>query len=96
MGLKAGIRNNPNGRPKGSQNKVTTELKEKVLMFIDNNFDQLQADFNTVDAKDRLIIMERLLKYAIPTKIEQEVIKDEDDIPSINISIAGIDMKLND
>lgn len=95
MGLKAGIRNNPNGRPKGTPNKVTSELKEKVLMFIDNNFDQLQIDFNTVDPKDRLIIIEKLLKYAIPTKVEQEVIK-EDDTPSINISIAGKEMNLAD
>lgn len=89
MAQKKGQTGNPNGRPKGTPNKVTAEMKEKIQLFVESNFETIQKDFDNVDAKDRLIIFERLLKYVIPTKIEQENIIPEEQLQQINISIAG-------
>ncbi len=89
MGQKKGQTGNPNGRPKGTPNKVTAEMKEKIQLFVESNFETIQKDFDNVDAKDRLIIFERLLKYVIPTKIEQENVKPDESPEQINIIIDG-------
>ena len=89
MAQKKGQTGNPNGRPKGTPNKVTAEMKEKIQLFVESNFETIQKDFDNVDAKDRLIIFERLLKYVIPTKIEQENVKPDESPEQINIIIDG-------
>ncbi len=89
MAQKKGQTGNPSGRPKGTPNKVTAEMKEKIQLFVESNFETIQKDFDNVDAKDRLIIFERLLKYVIPTKIEQENVKPDESPEQINIIIDG-------
>ena len=61
-----GKTNNPNGRPKGIPNKVTTELKEWIQQLIDGNRDKFETDLKQLDPKDRLMIIERLMQYVIP------------------------------
>jgi len=77
------------GRKKGVNNKVTALMKEKIQLFVESNFETIQKDFDNVDAKDRLIIFERLLKYVIPAKVEQENIMPEEQTEQINIIIDG-------
>jgi hypothetical protein len=93
MAQRKGQTGNPNGRPKGTPNKVSAEMKEKIQLFIANNFDTIQEDFNNVDPKDRLIIFERLLKYVIPAKVEQEQkTPEQPDIISITIDGKNVDL----
>jgi hypothetical protein len=96
MGQKKGQTGNPNGRPKGKPNKVTAEMKEKIQLFIASNFETIQKDYETVDPKDRLIIFERLLKYVIPAKVEQENIKTDEFPEQIKIIIDGKRVDLSD
>ena len=77
------------GRKKGSQNKVSAEMKEKVQMFIENNFDQIQADFKALAPRERVTLYERLLKYVIPTKIESEINDVRETSQAVNITIDG-------
>lgn len=83
-----GHTNNPNGRPLGVQNKVTTSLKDRVNLLIENNFDKLQADLNTVEPKDRLNIMLKLMEYVLPKQKETK-------IDFSNLSDAEIDELIN-
>lgn len=55
------------GRPKGIPNKVTADLREWIFNFIDANREQLQKDWEALEPKDRVILFEKLLKYALPT-----------------------------
>lgn len=55
------------GRPKGTPNKITTELREWISNFIDNNRERIQQDWETLEPKDRIVLFEKLLKYALPT-----------------------------
>jgi hypothetical protein len=68
---------NPNGRPKGSPNKVTTLMKETMYEIFMNNKDKIQQDLNDVEAKDRLNFLAKLFPYFMPTltasKIEKTV-----------------------
>jgi hypothetical protein len=95
MAQKKGQTGNPNGRPKGTPNKTTAEMKETIQLFIELNFEQIQKDFAILEPRERVTLYERMLKYVIPSKVEQEIINIEDDKPSINISIGGKDLSLN-
>jgi len=55
------------GRPKGKPNKITGDLREWISNFIDNNREQIQADWLVLEPRDRIILFEKLLKYALPT-----------------------------
>jgi hypothetical protein len=70
-----GHTNNPNGRPVGSPNKTTTEIKSLITDFVGRNINTLQTDFEALDPKDRLAFFEKLLGYAIPK--QREAIADE-------------------
>ncbi len=58
---------NLNGRPKGSNNKTTTELRERFNLLIENNFDKLQKDIDLLEPKDRIKTLLELAKFVIPT-----------------------------
>lgn len=62
-----GITNNPNGRPKGIPNKVTTDLRQWITSFIEDNLEQIQHDWETLEPRDRIVLFEKLLKYSLPT-----------------------------
>jgi hypothetical protein len=67
-----GKTNNPNGRPKGAPNKVTSTIRNWIVELINNNRDKLQEDLMQLDAKERLLMIEKLLPYIMP-KAEKAV-----------------------
>lgn len=58
------------GRQKGTPNKVTKDVRDNIRTFIEYNIPTLQEDFNQLEAKERILIIERLLKYVIPAKVD--------------------------
>lgn len=54
------------GRKRGTPNKVTGTLKEFVANLIDQNRGQMERDLKTLNPKDRLFILERLMQYVLP------------------------------
>jgi len=66
MGLKQGMTNNPAGRPKGSENKTTREMRSLITDFLSNNWEAIQDDFDSLTPKDRLTFYEKLLQYGLP------------------------------
>jgi len=53
------------GRQAGSLNKKTLELKAWVKNLLETNQQQIEADLQALEAKDRVQMFERLLKYVI-------------------------------
>lgn len=67
MGLKKGQTNNPNGRPAGTKNKVNNETKNWIKEIIDGSREQFLIDLKSVDPEKRLLIIEKLMKYVVPS-----------------------------
>jgi hypothetical protein len=61
-----GKTNNPNGRPKGSPNKITTDIRTWIQSLINNNRELFETDLKAVESKQRLYIMEKLLSFVVP------------------------------
>lgn len=66
MGLKKGYTNNPKGRPRGSKNRSNTTFKQFLTGLIDGRRDQIEADLDSLQPRDRLMMIERLMAYCYP------------------------------
>lgn len=69
---------NPAGRPKGTPNKINADLRQTVHSFLQKNMTALQSNFDQLEARDKLLFVEKLLKYTLPTlqAIDQNVTLD--------------------
>lgn len=66
MAQKKGKTGNPNGRPKGTPNKTTAEIKSFIVKIIGDNFPSISEDFKQLEPQKRLAMWEKLLSYVIP------------------------------
>lgn len=66
MGSRAGISNNPKGRPPGVLSKASKELRVNITRFLEDNFEQVEKEFKTLSAKDKLAFYKDLLQYCLP------------------------------
>jgi hypothetical protein len=80
MSLPKGRTNNPYGRPRGSINKANILIREKLGNYLEQNLEKLLLSLDETSPKERLIMTEKLLKFAIPSRVEQvDAVKYEDD-----------------
>ncbi|GAB4020237.1 hypothetical protein GCM10028808_60710 [Spirosoma migulaei] len=54
------------GRKRGKKNKATEDLRKSISDLIDHNWPSLQNDLEHLDAKDRLLFMEKMMAYILP------------------------------
>jgi hypothetical protein len=66
MGLPKGTTNNKNGRPKGTPNRSTKELKQFVFNLLEQNQETIERDFNEATPSKRLQYFIQLLGYVLP------------------------------
>jgi len=57
---------NKEGRPKGSKNKLTYDLREKINDFLNDNIDKVVNDFNQLEPKDKIKFYIDFLQFVIP------------------------------
>ena len=65
-------------RPKGSPNKITSEVKEKLQLLIDDLIDSLNV--NKLDANQRIKMLQIALQYILP-KMKHNAIEVNEDLP---------------
>lgn len=79
MAFKKGQSGNRAGRPRGTKNRTCEEIRGLLHQFIEANIETLQADFDKLEAKDRLVFIDRLLKHVIPAPQDELMrLSDED------------------
>lgn len=54
------------GRTKGTPNRTTATVKDWIASLIDKNREQVEADLVSLEPKDRLQMLERLMQYVVP------------------------------
>ncbi|MFN3759281.1 MAG: hypothetical protein ACK4SF_08705 [Algoriphagus aquaeductus] len=54
------------GKPKGAKNKSTQLMKDRIQALFDDNFDKIQEDLESLEAKDRLKFLTDLMPYLMP------------------------------
>ncbi len=78
---------NRKGRTTGSKG-VTTEIRNKYLQLIENNFDQLETDLQTLKASERVKAIIELSKFILPTlKATEMSLNNETKFQAIEIEL---------
>ena len=79
---------NRSGRKSGSTNKTTTEIRKKYLELIENNFEQLETDLQTLKASERVKAIIELSKFILPTlKATEMSLSNETKFQAIEIEL---------
>lgn len=89
MPFEKGKSGNETGRPKGSSNKATSKVREAYTQLLEDNLEQLTADFKELEPKDRIKLFLDLSKYVVPQLKQTELTTDPDNpftIPVINFT----------
>ena len=76
MAFKKGISGNPEGRPKGTPNKTSTEIKQTLNDILCNEIEAIPERLTQLSDKDRLDIVIKLLPYILPKQKELEITND--------------------
>ena len=61
-------------RPKGAPNKITSEVKEKLQLPIDELIESLEI--NKLDTNQRIKMLQIALQYTLP-RLQSMVVRDE-------------------
>ena len=61
------------GRQKGSLNKSTSEIREKLFTIISNQFETFEKDLEKLTPKEKCDIIIKLMPYAIPRLFNGEL-----------------------
>ena len=54
------------GKPKGAKNKINQDLRDKISLFLNDEFEKVTTDFRKLEPKDRLKFYTDLLQYGLP------------------------------
>ena len=57
------------GRQSGTPNKATSTIRGWLVELIQSNREQITADFQALEPKDRLVMIEKFMPYILP-KVE--------------------------
>lgn len=80
------------GRPKGAKNKVNGQMRDLIQRLFDDNFDTIQQDLDSLEAKDRLKFLSDLLPYLLP-KLQSTTYSQKLDLDSM--SEEDLDLLIN-
>ncbi|MEO6039793.1 MAG: hypothetical protein ABIQ93_15370 [Saprospiraceae bacterium] len=76
MPFEKGKSGNPNGRKSGAPNRVTSDLRQRILGLLDKNFDSLEADIQGLEPRERVNAWVKLLEYVVPKLQRTETVID--------------------
>jgi hypothetical protein len=84
---------NREGRPKGTPNKNTKEIREAFKNLIEDNIDQMTKDLKQLEPKDRLKFIIDLSTFVIPKLKQADINIDTDkNFNPVTISFSDVEM----
>ena len=83
--MEKGKTNNPNGRPIGTPNKITADLKAFIADIVEMNREAIKRDLEALEPYQRLVILEKLMRFVIPQEkgIQSIEVRPEQIVPII-------------
>lgn len=75
-------------RPQGSSNRITSEIREKIQIILENEFDTIEDTLNQLTPKERMEVVLRLMKFAIPQLKEVAIQDQRPQIDEIRVNIV--------
>ena len=60
------ISGNPNGRPKASTNNNIKDLRERIKLLLDAQFEQIITDLKDLEPRERINAYIKLIEYVVP------------------------------
>jgi hypothetical protein len=95
MPFKKGQSGNINGRIKGSQNKMTKQLRETIILFLERNYTRLENDFDSLSPRDRIKVYCDLLQYGLPKLQSVQLESDFDSLSDTQLDKIITELKEN-
>ncbi|MFW6273035.1 MAG: DUF5681 domain-containing protein [bacterium] len=80
MGFKKGESGNPQGRPPGTKNKVNQEIRERINIFLDENFEIIESDLLALEPRERVKFYIELLSFGLPKLKAIEMTNDPESV----------------
>jgi len=74
------------GRPKGSVNKSSNEIRETFQLLLENNIEKIQEDLNELAPKDRIKLLLDLSNFIIPKMKSVDLKADKAETITIDFS----------
>jgi hypothetical protein len=71
---------NNSGRPKGSKNQTSSQIRDSFQMLLENNLEGLQQDLDELESKDRIQMLLSLANYILPKLRSTEYIGEQQEI----------------
>ena len=57
---------NRNGRPVGAKNKTNADLRERINSFLNDKYDTIIKDFESLEPEKRIQYFIKLMEYSLP------------------------------
>jgi hypothetical protein len=75
------------GRQKGSVNKTTKELRERIKDIVDSELENIEAILGKLTEKERTDLLAKLLPFVLP-KMNEHIIENNEVFQPIQIIIS--------
>jgi hypothetical protein len=70
--FKRGQSGNPAGKKPGTKNRTSEQLRKALREFVDQNFEDLQDSYNSLEPKERLRFFNDVLKFVLSPPVNPE------------------------
>jgi hypothetical protein len=85
---------NRQGRKPGKPNRSTEQIRNMIADFIEANLEDIQSEYDQLEGKDKIILLERMLKHYLPPPPPENLLEGFSDM-DLDILITHLRKKMN-